>query len=113
MEIGNDVRIQAFAFIPYGVTIEDNVFIGPRVTFTNDPRMEMSMDKWEKTLVKKGAKIGAGVIIKAGVTIGENAVIGMGAVVTHSVPDGQTWVGSPARKLYRHKAKPPNYYQEV
>lgn len=109
--IGDDVRIQAFVFIPLGVTINNNVFIGPRVTFTNDPKMEMSMSQWASTLVRSGARIGAGAIINAGVTIGENAIIGAGAVVLESVPDGETWVGNPARPVKRKKAA--LYYQEA
>jgi len=90
VKIGERVRIQAFTFIPDGVTIEDDCFIGPRVTFTNDPKLTCKGPKyWEKTLVKKGAKIGAGANILAGVTIGENAIIGMGANVMRDVDDNE------------------------
>jgi UDP-2-acetamido-3-amino-2,3-dideoxy-glucuronate N-acetyltransferase len=98
VKIGNKVSIQAFTFIPVGVVIEDEVFIGPRVTFTNDHKPPSYGKHWRDTLVKKGASIGAGAVILAGVTIGENAVIGAGAVVTKNVPDGEVWVGNPARK---------------
>ena len=92
--IGSNVRIQAFCYIPGGVTIEDDVFLGPRVTMTND-RYPPSPNL-EKTLVKKGASIGAGAVILPGITIGENAIIGAGAVVTKDVPDGVTVYGNPA-----------------
>ena len=100
VKIGDNVKIQAFTFIPEGVTIEDNVFIGPRVTFTNDPNLEIKGKScWKPTLVKNGAKIGAGAMIKAGVTIGEGAMVGMGAVVLHDIPPHEVYVGNPARRL--------------
>ena len=97
--IGDRVRIGAMSFIPEGVTIEDDAWIGPRVTFANDLFPPSGREKWLKTLVKKGARIGAGVCVRPGVTIGEGALIGMGAVVTHDVPPGETWLGVPARKM--------------
>ena len=98
--IGNNVKIQAFTFIPEGVVIEDNVFLAPHTTFTNDPKLSIKGPMgWESTMVRKGAKIGAGALIKAGIEIGEGAIIGMGAVVTKNVPAGETWVGNPARKM--------------
>lgn len=100
VKIGRNVKIQAFAFIPNGVTVEDDVFIGPHVCFTNDPKMDIVPQGRftpTKTLVKRGARIGANATIRAGVTIGKDAIIGMGAVVTKDVPDGQTWVGNPAK----------------
>jgi len=98
-KIGKNCSIQAFCFICEGVTLEDNVFIGPRVTFTNDKRPPSHGKHWAKTLVKEGASIGAGAIILPGVTIGKNAIIGAGSVVTKNVPAGETWVGNPAKKL--------------
>lgn len=101
--VGDQVRLpyglkmQAFCFVPNGVEFGVNVFLGPRVTFTNDKRPPN--DVFHKTIVKDGASIGAGAIILCGVTIGENALIGAGAVVTRDVPDGEIWVGNPARKL--------------
>lgn len=101
--VGDDVclpyglKMQAFCFVPNGVELGINVFLGPRVTFTNDHKPPH--DVFRKTIVKDGASIGAGAIIVCGVTIGENALIGAGAVVTHDVPDGEVWVGNPARKL--------------
>lgn len=102
VKIGDRVKIQAYTFIPDGVIIEDDVFIGPHVVFTNDPRMEMDRSKWAKTLVKAGAKIGANACIKAGVKIGERSIIGMGAVVTRDIPPNEIWVGNPATKLVQN-----------
>ena len=97
VKIGDAVSVQAFAYIPDGVTIEDQVFLGPRVTFTNDKRPPSYGAAWADTLVREWASIGAGAIILPGVTIGRNARIGAGSVVTKDVPDGETWVGNPAR----------------
>ncbi|AMM53550.1 acyltransferase [Pyrococcus kukulkanii] len=98
VEIGNNVKIRPFTFIPSGVKIEDDVFIGPNVVFTNDkyPRVR---GKWRelKTVVKKGASIGAGAVIGPGVTIGRYALVGAGSVVTKDVPDYAIVVGNPAR----------------
>jgi len=70
------------------------------VCFTNDPYLICKGIKyWEKTLVKQGAKIGAGATILAGVTIGKESVVGMGSVVLSNIPDGETWVGNPAKKI--------------
>ena len=102
VEIGEGTRIQAFAFIPNGVTIGKDVFIGPHVCFTNDPNLICKgKDYWKKTLVEKGAKIGANSSILAGITIGENATIGMGSVVLKDVPANEVWGGNPAKFLKR------------
>lgn len=99
--IGRNCHIQAGALLFDGVTLEDEVFIGPNAVVTNDPDLSVSRDEWvpKKTLIKKGAKIGAGALIRAGVTIGENAIIGMGSVVLKDIPPGETWVGNPAHKI--------------
>ena len=96
--IGDNVKIQAFSFIPDGVVIESNVFIGPRVTFTNDkyPKADGSWEK-KQTLVKSGASLGASVTVLPGVTIGRNARIGAGSIVTKDIPDNVVACGSPAR----------------
>ena len=99
-KIGKNCKIQSFVFIPEGVEIEDYVFIGPAVIFTNVkyPTARIKQ-KYIKTLVKEGATIGAGAVIVCGVTIGRNAMIGAGAVVTKDIPDNTTVVGIPAKKL--------------
>ena len=105
--VGARCKIQAFVFIPEGVTIADGVFIGPHVCFTNDlfPRavnddgsLQDSAD-WEvvPTRVGRGAAIGANATILCGVSIGEFALIGAGAVVVKDVPDYAMVVGNPAR----------------
>jgi len=94
--VGNDCKIQAFAFIPPGVTIGDRVFIGPHVCFTNDKRPPS--DKLSETVVKYGASIGANATILPGITIGHDAMVGAGSVVTKDVPDGETWIGNPATR---------------
>ncbi len=100
VEIGNNVKIQNFATIYKGVKIEDDVFIGPSVTFTNDlyPRAFIwSEDKIIPTLVKRGASIGANATIICGITIGEYAMIGAGSVVTRDVPPFGLVYGNPAK----------------
>ena len=100
VQIGKNCKIRPFTFIPQGVIIEDDVFIGPNVTFTNDKYPKVS-GEWEllETRVKKGASIGAGAVILPGIEIGENANIGAGSVVTHSVPSSTVVVGNPAREI--------------
>ncbi|MDD5022719.1 MAG: acyltransferase [Candidatus ainarchaeum sp.] len=98
--IGNRVKIQNFVSVYTGVTIEDDVFIGPSVTFTNDlyPRAFIwNEDKIAKTLVKKGASIGANATIISGITINEYAMVGAGSVVTKSVPKYALVYGNPAK----------------
>src|SRR3990167_6232091 len=62
--IGDNVRIGAMCFIPEGVTIEEGAWVGPRVTFSNDMFPPSGRDQWKKTLVKKGARLGAGVCVR-------------------------------------------------
>lgn len=96
--VGDRCKIEAFAFICPGVTIGDEVFVGPHACFTND-RHPKAVGEWirEETVVKSGASIGASCVILPGVVIGENAVIGAGSVVVDDVPDGATVAGNPAR----------------
>ena len=96
--VGDRCKIEAFAFIPSGVTIEDEVFVGPHACFTND-RTPKAVGEWSETptVVKKGASIGANATIICGVTIGEGALVGAGAVVTKDVPPNAKVAGNPAK----------------
>lgn len=97
--VGNNCKIQAFVFIPKGVVIGNEVFIGPNTVFTNDRYPKCSdYGLFQKTIIEDGVAIGAGSVIRCGVTIGRGAVIGAGSVVTHDVPPGETWYGNPARR---------------
>lgn len=86
--IGDNVTIKCGVQLWDGTRIEDNVFIGPNVSFSNDkyPRSKIYPQAFSKTIIKKGASIGAGAVILPGVSIGENALIGAGAVITKDVP---------------------------
>lgn len=101
--IGKNVRIGAMCFIPEGVVIEAEAWVGPRTTFTNDRFPPSEKRYWEKTLVRKGARIGAGCIILPGLELGEGCLIGAGSTVTKSVPPFETWCGVPAKKLIKRK----------
>jgi acetyltransferase-like isoleucine patch superfamily enzyme len=101
VSIGKNVRIGAMCFIPECVTIEENAWVGPRVTFTNDRFPPSGKDNWEKTVVKKGARLGAGVIVVCGATIGEGSLVGSGSVVTRDIPPNEIWAGVPARFIRR------------
>ncbi len=96
--IGNNVTLKCGVYIWDGITIEDNVFVGPNATFTNDlyPRSKSDF-KLEKTVLRKGCSIGANATILAGVEVGDYAIVGAGSVVTKSVPNYALVVGNPAR----------------
>ena len=99
--LGKNVKVQNNVSLYTGVVCEDDVFLGPSMVFTNisNPRSAViRRDKYEKTLVKKGATIGANATIVCGHTIGAFAFIGAGAVVTRDVPDYALLVGNPARQ---------------
>ena len=98
-KIGNNCSIQAFAFIPAGITIGNNCFIGPRVTFTNDKYPPSRGKHWMPVKVNDNVSIAAGAIILPGVTIGTGAKIGAGAIVTKDVKPGDTIVGNPGVSL--------------
>lgn len=100
--LGRNVKVQNNVSIYEGVICEDDVFLGPSMVFTNviNPRSAIvRKNEYLKTLVKKGASIGANVTIVCGHTIGSYAFIGAGAVVTRDVPDFALVVGNPARQL--------------
>jgi len=107
--VGKRCKISSHTFICEGVAIEDNVFIGHGVTFTNDtfPRatakdgnLQTEAD-WnvEPTVVRNGASIGSGVTLLSNISIGENAIVGAGSVVTRDVPPNAIVAGNPARIL--------------
>jgi acetyltransferase-like isoleucine patch superfamily enzyme len=109
VRIGNRCKISSHSFLCEGVVLEDDVFIGHNVTFTNDrfPRatnqngqLQTEAD-WSciPTVVKRGASIGSGVTLLCGITIGENALIGAGSVVIRDVPPDTVVAGNPAKTI--------------
>jgi UDP-2-acetamido-3-amino-2,3-dideoxy-glucuronate N-acetyltransferase len=114
-KIGRRCKISSHTFICEGVTLEDEVFVGHGVMFTNDlyPRatntdgsLQTGSD-WTclKTLVKRGAAIGSGATLLCGITVGEGATIGAGSVVTKDVPPGAVVAGNPARPMPARSAR--------
>ena len=99
--IGNRVKVQNNVNIYHGVTIEDDVFLGPSMTFTNDMYPRSFNKEWRiiETFVRKGASIGANATIRCGITIGEYAMVGSGSVVTHDVPAQALVFGNPAHQV--------------
>jgi acetyltransferase-like isoleucine patch superfamily enzyme len=98
VKIGDNTRIEGSVYIPPLTTIGKNVFIGPCVTFTNDP-YPMS-PKMIGVVVEDGAIIGGRAVFKAGITVGKNSVVAMGAVVTKDVPPNAVVMGHPAKVRY-------------
>ncbi len=105
--IGDRVTIKSGVYLWDGVRVEDDVFIGPQATFTND-RFPRSRQPFELliTTLRRGASIGAGAVVLPGVTIGERTMIGAGAVVIADVPDDVVVVGNPARVVRTSVAAP-------
>jgi len=102
VSIGKGCKIQNNVSVYKGVTLEDGIFCGPSMVFTNiyNPRAEIrKMDQVRPTLVKHGATLGANCTIVCGTTIGRYAFVGAGAVVTHNVPDHALMLGNPARRV--------------
>lgn len=102
VKIGNGVKVQNNISIYEGVEVEDDVFLGPSMVFTNvvNPRaFIVRRDEFKKTLLKRGSSIGANVTVVCGVTIGEYALIGSGSVVNKDVKDYALMVGVPAKRI--------------
>ncbi|MBY0444898.1 MAG: N-acetyltransferase [Burkholderiales bacterium] len=101
VEIGDRVTVKSGVYLWDGTRLENDVFIGPNVTFSNDkyPRSKQYPPQFEGAIVKSGASIGAGAVILPGIIIGENAMVGAGAVVTKNVPKNAVVAGVPARLI--------------
>lgn len=97
--IGDRVTVKPGVQIWDGLRVEDDVFIGPNVTFSNDkyPRSQRPPPAFARTWVRRGASLGANATVLCGLEIGAGAMIGAGSVVTRNVPAGELWVGNPAR----------------
>ena len=98
--IGDNVTIKSGVYLWDGITIEDDVFVGPNVTFINDlyPRSKKHDIIFSKTIIKKGASIGAAATINGGIIIGEYAMIGAGSMVTKNIPPYTLWYGTSAKQ---------------
>jgi UDP-2-acetamido-3-amino-2,3-dideoxy-glucuronate N-acetyltransferase len=96
--IGNNVTLKCGVYVWDGLRIADDVFIGPNVTFINDtyPRSKQYKGAFKKTIIKRGASIGANSTILEGIEIGEYAVVGAGSVVTKNILANSLWYGNPA-----------------
>jgi lipopolysaccharide biosynthesis protein len=99
VSIGNNVTVKSGVYLWDGIVLEDDVFVGPNATFTNDktPRSKQYPAEFLKTVVRKGASIGANATILPGIELGEYCMVGAGAVVTKNVPAKSIVVGNPAR----------------
>ncbi len=101
VHIGDNVKIQNNVSVYDAVTLEDDVFCGPSMVFTNvyNPRAAVARkDEYRRTLVKRGATLGANCTLVCGITVGEHAFVGAGAVVNRDVPDFALMLGVPARQ---------------
>jgi len=101
--LGDRVTVKAGVYLWDGLVVEDDVFIGPNATFTNDrfPRSRVWPEAFPRTVIRRGASIGAGAVVLPGLEVGEGAMVGAGAVVTRNVPAHCLAVGSPARVVRR------------
>lgn len=108
VQIGHRVTLKCGVQVWDGIIIEDDVFIGPNVTFTNDPfpRSKVYPQHFARTIIRKGASLGANSTILPGLTIGANAMIGAGAVVTRSIPANAIVAGNPAKIVGYVDARP-------
>lgn len=99
--IGNNVTVKSGVYIWDGTRIEDNVFLGPNATLTNDlmPRSKQYPDNFSGITLKRNSSIGANATLLPGIIIGEGAMVGAGAVVTKNVPDYAVVVGNPAKVI--------------
>jgi UDP-2-acetamido-3-amino-2,3-dideoxy-glucuronate N-acetyltransferase len=99
VRVGDRVTVKCGVQLWDGITLEDDVFVGPNATFVNDklPRSKQYPQAFQRTVVGAGASIGANATIMGGLSIGPRSMIGAGSVVTKDVPAGELWVGAPAR----------------
>lgn len=97
--LGDRVTVKCGNYLWNGLRVEDDVFLGPNVVYTNDitPRSNQPPEKFEQIRIGKGSSIGANSVLKGGITIGSYAMVGMGSVVTRDVPDHALVYGNPAR----------------
>lgn len=97
--LGDRVTVKCGNYLWDGLRVEDDVFLGPNVVYTNDinPRSKARPEEFERIVIEKGASIGANSVLRGGITVGRYALVGMGAVVTRSVPAHALVYGNPAR----------------
>lgn len=99
VQLGDRVTVKPGVQLWDGLRVEDDVFIGPNVTFSNDkyPRSRRPPARFAPTVLRRGASLGANATVLCGLEIGAGAMVGAGSVVTKNVPAGELWFGNPAR----------------